>query len=932
MPLLLLILTQFGQAQQDNTDDDDDSDTARYAWLTVRFDASGAANADLNLYEAPHDGNAVRNALGQMLHCPSAQFQKSSTPRPQVSARWSAAQREAYERYWDNYEQGHFVGHCAAALPRKAFLVAGRLDARPLLDALRRESFDGLVLYISVPANVYQSHNQQYLWNFSEPGSSRFRYRLPASDAGVANIDLAYGFRNQDVGRAAGAVLGFVLVPFSIVLWMRRAALRLGKDDRVAAWFSYVRTSNWMMNGAVIGWFTVGVRIQPSLWSLADFAFQGWKAILLSLLIVVTPAWGLYLVCLVVSYPVYVQVRGLEWSRRDYLVEQLVSLGAVLVPLTLFMVGINFSFTKLALALPLFGAAALSRIFLATWKTRIVGEFPQALTTGELRDRVFAMATKAGVKVRQVYVLPAGKSQMANAFASRNNLVMFTDYLLRRLSRREVNAIAAHELTHLRHRHPLKLLIAYIAVFVAPAFSSELLTGSFRLLRPVLAKFHWLSLIQLQNGLRRFENWGLHDLMVLMIGIALLLLLSRCFEHTADLGAAKLSGDPEATVTGLLKLARVSLMPIQWSKRTERWMTHPSMVRRVQRIAAHTDLSRQRLEEILNSFSTLAESTAEANDEADRYPIPDVTEKGRAIPSTLVQQRVRRNLGILILMHVVPPALIVVAAEKFAWLAGWHSLALVFGLALTIGLYLFTSHCLTVIGRTDVRRRLLAKFLTEPGTEAQPTAVGFAPGENPRYYQSSFDWDTGLLFLDRDRLVYRGDATCFGLSPDQILAVELGAGQPGWWRTQRVYVTWRDPETDRGGTFTLDPQEPCHFWETTSQTTQLQKRLQSWKQSASQRVCDPARCSDFRVPILDAVTGLSPAEIGKRIGRHLQFFLIVIVPCGLLVNILLGIHESCYVYIAAGLIRIVELVPCWAYRDRPSTNVIRNTEAETANA
>jgi Zn-dependent protease with chaperone function len=54
------------------------------------------------------------------------------------------------------------------------------------------------------------------------------------------------------------------------------------------------------------------------------------------------------------------------------------------------------------------------------------------------------MAGQLGVKLQQVYLIPSGKGQMANAFASSGNNISFTDFLLQRMSQREVDYVMAH--------------------------------------------------------------------------------------------------------------------------------------------------------------------------------------------------------------------------------------------------------------------------------------------------------------------------------------------------------------------------------------------------------------------------------------------------------------------------------------------------------
>ena len=67
----------------------------------------------------------------------------------------------------------------------------------------------------------------------------------------LSPIQLAYGF--NDLYRSLGVLLGFIISPILLLLWMRRSALRFGKMDPVAAWFSYFRVLNWSSNGIHYG-------------------------------------------------------------------------------------------------------------------------------------------------------------------------------------------------------------------------------------------------------------------------------------------------------------------------------------------------------------------------------------------------------------------------------------------------------------------------------------------------------------------------------------------------------------------------------------------------------------------------------------------------------------------------------------------------------
>src|SRR5438067_5713744 len=145
-------------------------------------------------------------------------------------------------------------------------------------------------------------------------------------------------------------------------------------------------------------------------------------------------AWLVYFICIDLSYPVFAQLRGDSSRRAEFLLQHILTVGAQVLPLVLFFTGIEIWNYSARLAVLVFAMAYLTRIGCLRWQVKITQMLPQPLTTGELRDRVFALARKAGVKIQQVFVMPAGKGAMANAFAARNNMVIFTDYLLQRLT------------------------------------------------------------------------------------------------------------------------------------------------------------------------------------------------------------------------------------------------------------------------------------------------------------------------------------------------------------------------------------------------------------------------------------------------------------------------------------------------------------------
>src|SRR5262249_27464519 len=188
----------------------------------------------------------------------------------------------------------------------------------------------------------------------------------------------------------------------------------------------------------------------------------------------------------------------------------------------------------------------------------VLGLRPEAATSGPLRDRLFELAARACVRVRQVYVLSASRAKMANAFAVRAGSILLTDHLLEHLSRREIDGVIAPELAQLRHNHPAKLGAGFAVPFA------------------VVTVIIWAALGS------RYSSLGLAPCIALagLLGAISLRWWARRFEYQADRGAAQLTGDAPALITALVRISRLNAMPGDWS-RAEGWvLTHPSVRRR----------------------------------------------------------------------------------------------------------------------------------------------------------------------------------------------------------------------------------------------------------------------------------------------------------------------------------------------------------------
>lgn len=164
---------------------------------------------------------------------------------------------------------------------------------------------------------------------------------------------------------------------------------------------------------------------------------------------------------------------------------------------------------------------------------------------GQLREDVAELAARAGLPTPRIYLIP---DDAPNAFATgrnpRNGVVAFTEGLLRRMPRRELRGVIAHELGHIGNRD---ILVASVAAALAGAVS---------LLANVL---QWGALL---GGARDEEEGGsplaalAFALVAPLVATLIQFAISRSREYLADATAARLTGDPEGLALALERLER----------------------------------------------------------------------------------------------------------------------------------------------------------------------------------------------------------------------------------------------------------------------------------------------------------------------------------------------------------------------------------------
>lgn len=167
----------------------------------------------------------------------------------------------------------------------------------------------------------------------------------------------------------------------------------------------------------------------------------------------------------------------------------------------------------------------------------------------DLYQMVAELASFANLPMPKVYVI---NEDQPNAFATGRNpenaAVAFTTGIMRALNYAELRGVAAHELSHVKHRD---ILLSTISATVAGAISA------------VANMAMWFG-VRDENGNRNWLAGLLIGIFAPLAAAVIQMAISRSREYMADQGAAELTNDPLALASGLRKIENIARgVPLQ---------------------------------------------------------------------------------------------------------------------------------------------------------------------------------------------------------------------------------------------------------------------------------------------------------------------------------------------------------------------------------
>jgi len=739
-------------------------------------------------------------------------------------------------------------------------------------------------------------------------------YSWHTGDAIPDFVTVRFGLSPSSVARSGYILLAVLLLPALLIFWMGRKALGSEAQDKAVVWFAYMRYLQWTLNLSLLGW-----------WIAADSLHLAQNLRFLSAGTRIAPAWDypvtpsivnwvppilMWILCFALSHPVQEKLRGLSWTRAELALQAFYSCCVSLLPLAMMFTGISsLATSSFRVAVLWFVGAYAVRIIAARARLKFLGMQPQALTTGDLRDRAFAMARQAGVKLQQIYIIPSGKGQMANAFARSGNVISFTDFLLQRMTRREVDYVLGHELSHLKLGHPGKLAGAAVVSYFVALSGVGFLDGFFHL--SIITRY------------------------ALILGFVTLVpyFWSRRFEYAADAGSVELTGDPQAAISALFKIAQLNMLPIHWSNWTEKWITHPSSLRRAQSIAQKAGIPIEQVPAIAQAAAAPADAY---------YVLPATILPGSKVHSTQNKQSGSLRTALLMLATIIfTPAIFALIASHTGPDLRLRGALYFAGCAAALGMYYVFANFVPPMRLRSLAASLNTKFAKEHilADAWDGIPVGFSPAAAPRIYEANTNWDLGYLFIRSDRICYWGEETKFSLRTDHVTAITLAPGMPGMLSPLRIYFAWKDDQRGTSGVFNIGCINGSSTLQLRKETSVLAERLKTWwKTSASPKPL-PEPLADLTSPALGVVTGgvpgkgMSAQKVLKELISVAILATIGAVLCGLPFHLLsfvfsavnpplakLAVFQSpgagWYVVAVASFVRFIVMIPILRYKDQ----------------
>jgi len=243
----------------------------------------------------------------------------------------------------------------------------------------------------------------------------------------------------------------------------------------------------------------------------------------------------------------------MKWKRDAGLTGRIFLTWALLLLVYLVFMGILFALglpsgfiILIAVVMGLVQYFFSDRLVLMTTGSKIV-EYDEA---PDLHRMIEKLCTEADLPKPRIAVM---HSPMPNAFATGRSpnhaVVAVTDSIMQTLNRDELEAVLAHELSHVKNRDILTMTVASFVAMIASM---------------IMNNFLFASIFSNREQGGAWIIAGIVAAMVWVIATMLMMALSRYREFAADRGSAYITNNPDALISALQKISgKMERLPTQ---------------------------------------------------------------------------------------------------------------------------------------------------------------------------------------------------------------------------------------------------------------------------------------------------------------------------------------------------------------------------------
>ena len=710
---------------------------------------------------------------------------------------------------------GGMVGVCRKLLPSGITSLDGRLALAPLVAALRKAGATWLEVTLYAQGQPGPGWKKEtYKGKAPLLHYERAYYTFVSEKDG--ELPSPFQIRMGEAWHPVRLAAPFGLVLFGpalLAFYLRRRGQRTGNRGGPVIWL------NWILLAAWLYWMSAVSLTDVAGFSLWLHASNAALSLAIGVAVFALPPLAAAASCVMI-----LMVETDEESRlaRGRMLKRLLTQqAALIVPLGVFYVGaelFEYDHTVGMTSLPL--AFVLFRVL--NWTAgRLGASTVWSITGGELYDRVLALASAAGAKVKGVCLLSSRLAQEVNAYATSSGQVMVTRGLVERLTKRELDAVVAHEVGHLRGGHVgVNVLMFWAYFLIAPWAHSAL-------------------------GKLGVPAWVLQFPIVTVAYVLVAAQISQRHEFSADARSVQLTGDPEAMIASLARLTRITRSPVSWGGFQGSILSHPSMKTRVLAIADRFSLPHERALAILDNPDIVAGEAPE------HYALPAGLQNAEPIYSSSARAShiFWASWGTRVALVLMLAAMAVTAPTVTGQ---FRAVALFFAcVPLAAWLYLRLANWWDRQFKASMRRKIALRMQPEEGA----IFVGLRPGARVYPVAGFYDWDLGFVTLSADWLSYRGEQAQFSVARSAVCGIEVAHGPIAWDRTFAVVVR------HTGGAFVLRRSDAGI---SLRQARKLAAKLTAWWQGTAP--ADTVQEAPYPPPSLPEFAPAFPARIKLAIG------------------------------------------------------------------